>query len=296
MASMSSQTRRRASAGGYLSPRLDNAPPSRLSARTKRLSAPCCIANIDDTSQQAYVTKESTALRTLPSAVSLRISVLPKGCRVTEALSPKSEPGWVCVEPRGFVREADLISLVQLKGLNQKGGEEIDQDLQLLQKEREALAAEVEQIKERKRAEEEEFRLSSTILKNKLESAREAVAITVESIDSLYAQSDSSMTCSSHLNSSSSDCHDENSELEGRLAAQSRVEAAGAMVSDLLEHWEEGVDIDGDSGKDVKQPKSNIQKVLIFTDKENSDQSVAKDVSKSPRSQSQRPPFGVCNR
>lgn len=55
-----------------------------------------------------WVTRHIAAWRTAPSAVSFKIDDLPAGRRVSEVWSRHPFPGWVQIEPRGFLHVDDL--------------------------------------------------------------------------------------------------------------------------------------------------------------------------------------------
>jgi len=58
---------------------------------------------------RAWVTSRPAAWRTAPSAVSFRLGELPKGHLVAEVWTPNPYPGWVAVEPRGYLQADDLV-------------------------------------------------------------------------------------------------------------------------------------------------------------------------------------------
>lgn len=61
------------------------------------------------TSQGAtFRTKCKTIVRSLPSAVSMKISDRPEGWKVVEAQSEGGAAGWIAVEPRGYVLASDV--------------------------------------------------------------------------------------------------------------------------------------------------------------------------------------------
>lgn len=56
-----------------------------------------------------WVTTGTVAWRTAPYDVAFKIDVLPRGWRILEATSQEgAEPGWLRIEPRGFVRSRYL--------------------------------------------------------------------------------------------------------------------------------------------------------------------------------------------
>jgi len=61
------------------------------------------------TSQGAtFRTKCKATVRSLPSAVSMKIKDLPEGWKVVEAQSEGGAAGWIAVEPRGYVPASDV--------------------------------------------------------------------------------------------------------------------------------------------------------------------------------------------
>mmetsp|Transcript_113429 Transcript_113429/g.177308 ORF Transcript_113429/g.177308 Transcript_113429/m.177308 type:complete len:467 (-) Transcript_113429:74-1474(-) len=64
---------------------------------------------------KAFKTKAKSAIRTLPSAVSLKIGDLPQGWKVAEASKEAPAAGWIAIEPRGYVLAEELVPASPLR-------------------------------------------------------------------------------------------------------------------------------------------------------------------------------------
>jgi hypothetical protein len=64
---------------------------------------------------KAFRTKAKAAIRTLPSAVSLKIGDLPQGWKVAEAQKEAPAGGWIAIEPRGYVLAEELVPASPLR-------------------------------------------------------------------------------------------------------------------------------------------------------------------------------------
>jgi len=87
------------------------ASAARTPAAARRRTVGGCEENaaIGAPPPRAWVTRRPTAWRTAPSAVSFRLGELQEGTRVAEVWTQNPYPGWVAVEPKGFLQLDDLV-------------------------------------------------------------------------------------------------------------------------------------------------------------------------------------------
>jgi len=86
-----------------------------MAPRYRRASAPpMCYDEPEDPSLggglrgKTFKTKVKATVRTFASAISMKITELPEGWKVVKAQTETACPGWVAIEPRGYVLEKDL--------------------------------------------------------------------------------------------------------------------------------------------------------------------------------------------
>lgn len=79
-----------------------------LAPRNRRASAPPMCADQGSVVGKTFKTTLKATVRTMPSAVSMKISELPEGWKVVAAESETPCPGWIALEPRGYVLEKEL--------------------------------------------------------------------------------------------------------------------------------------------------------------------------------------------
>lgn len=79
-----------------------------LAPKNRRASAPPTCANPGSLVGKTFKTTVKATVRTMPSAVSMKISELPEGWKVVAAESELLCPGWIAIDPRGYMLEKDL--------------------------------------------------------------------------------------------------------------------------------------------------------------------------------------------
>lgn len=195
-----------------------------------------------------------TEWRTAPSNQAPKISDLVPGKRLQQIETPRPIAGWCPVHPRGFVRFDDLVpweedqpvvpdgfarlaslhkhmqlldESVRLRESNvslREQGLLANQELDAMSKKRDAMVAEIRQLREEQTLEQEkleECRQHRAWMKEKLHRCSEVVAFTVSTIDHLHEVAEE---------------EDGSSEL---VKAQAMVVAAGTAAKQTLEELEE---------------------------------------------------------
>merc|ERR1719424_2628134 len=87
-----------------------------MAQRHRRLTAPAMYEEqvhgtevAGGLERKAFRTKCKVGVRTLPSRMSMKIADLPEGWKVVEAEPEAPCPGWVAIEPRGYVLDDQLV-------------------------------------------------------------------------------------------------------------------------------------------------------------------------------------------
>lgn len=186
--------------------------------------------------RRIWVASVTTAIRTAPSAVGFKTATLAEGEEVIEVWSAQPVPGWIQLEPSGFVRADHVQPLAPVevlpktprvrssvcppetpaRGTGAGAEEEAARELRELRRACEAERQELQRV----RADLEECREQRRAMRSKLECCQKVVEQAVCSLDGLY---------------------DEGCDADPELAAQRKEAAleAGRAVAQALQGWDE---------------------------------------------------------